>query len=156
MKLKLPLLAGFLLCLCLNINAQTTVSQQPLPLATYNENVNLPLTSSERQMLQEVYGDKLQAYVLSKPDRLKAIKHLLRNRISIVEMSTARYQKETKLLSEVPLFDYYVSDLKRDRVFNKSTFNPLKYNFDFYKRGSAMYKVDNTNYYIVIKAQHRN
>ena len=155
MKLKLPIIVGLLLCFAVsNVNAQATISKQPLPLANYSDNVNSPLTSIERQQLQEVYGDKLQTYVLSKPDRLKAIKNILRNRISIIQITNPRNQKETKLLSEVPLFDYYVSGLKRDNVFNKNTFNPLKYNFDFYKRGSAIYKVDNTNYFIIIKAQH--
>ncbi|VAW36026.1 hypothetical protein MNBD_GAMMA01-1060, partial [hydrothermal vent metagenome] len=40
--------------------------------------------------------------------------------------------------------------------FNKNTFNPLKYTFDFYSRGGYMYKVDNTNYFIIIKSQYLN
>ena len=156
MKLKLPIVLGFILCLFVfNTNAQTKVSKQPLPLVNYDNNINMPLTSVERQQLEEVYGDKLQDFILSKPERLKAIKNILRNRVSVVEIANPKNQKETKLLSEVPLFDYYVSNLKRDSSFNKNDFNPLKYNFDFYKRGASMYQVDNTNYFIVIKSQHQ-
>lgn len=156
MKLKLPIVLGFVLCLFVfNTNAQSKVSKQPLSHVNYTANVNSPLTSVERQQLEEVYGDKLQDYVLSKPERLKAIKNILRNRISVVVIANPKNQKETKLLSEVPLFDYYVSNLKRDIPFNKNTFNPLKYNFDFYKKGASMYQVDNTNYFIVIKSQHQ-
>lgn len=156
MNLKLPIMLGFVLCLFVfSTNAQSKVSKQSLPLVNYNTNVNSPLSSVERQQLEEVYGNKLQEYVLSKPERLKAIKNILRNRVSIVEIANPKNQKETKLLSEVSLFDYYVSNLKRDISFNKNTFNPLKYNFDFYKKGASMYQVDNTNYFIVIKSQHQ-
>ena len=156
MKLKLPLVLGFVLCLFVfNTNAQIKTTKQSLPLVNYNTNVNSPLTLVERQQLEEVYGDKLHEHVLSKPERLKAIKNIFRNRISVVEIANPNNQKETKLLSEVPLFDYYVSNLKRDVTFNKNNFNPFKYNFDFYSRGTSMYQVDNTNYFIVIKSQHQ-
>lgn len=156
MNWKLPLVIAVLLCAhTTTTHSQTQANQPTLPLVTYNDNVNATLTTSERQQLEEVYGDKLNAYVLSKPSRLKAIKDILRNRIEIIEISKKSDQKPCTLLSEVPLFDYYVPDLKRDVVFNKSTFNPLKYNFNFYSRGSHMYRVDNTNYFILIKSQHQ-
>ena len=86
---------------------------------------------------------------------LKAIKNILRNRVEILEFNRPQDQKECTLLSEVSLFNQYVPELKRDVVFNKNNFNPLKYNFSFYARGASMYKVDNTNYYILIKPQHQ-
>ena len=157
MKLKIPHYVALLIfLLALNVNAQDQNNQQPLPLVNYNQNVEAPLKMAERQLLEEVYGDKLQEYVLSKPQRLKAIKDILRNRVEIKEISNPRDQKDCELLSEVSLFDYYVQDLKRDAVFNKNSFNPLKYNFEFYSRGTHMYRVDNTNYFIVIKSQHHN
>jgi len=156
MKLKIPHLVALVFCLlATSLIAQTNNQRQPLPLVTYNQNVDAPLTQIEKNQLQDVYGDKLQAYVLSQPQRLKAIKNILRNRVEVVEISNPRDQKDCKLLSEVTLFNYYVNDLKRDQLFNKSNFNPLKYNFDFYSRGSHMYRVDNTNYFIIIKSQHQ-
>lgn len=155
MKLKIPRNVALLIfILALNVNAQDQNNRQPLPLAHFNENVKAPLSMAERQQLEEVYGDKLQAYVLSKPQRLKAIKNILRNRVQIKQFSNPQDQKDCTLLSELTLFNYYVKDLKRDLVFNASTFNPLKYNFEFYSRGAQMYRVDNTNYYIIIKSQH--
>lgn len=155
MKLKIPQYVALLfILLALNVNAQDQINLQPLPLAHFNENVNAPLSMAERQQLEEVYGDKLQTYILSKPQRLKAVKNILRNRVEIKEFTNPRDYKDCTLLSEVSLFDYYVQDLKRDLVFNKNSFNPLKYNFEFYSRGAHMYRVDNTNYFIIIKSQH--
>lgn len=141
--------------LSLNGIAQTNDQRQPLAIVEYNENVNAPLSANEKLQLTAVYGDKLQEYILSKPQRLMAIKNILRNRIEIIELADRKDQKECTLLSEVSLFNYYVPELKRDIVFNKNTFNPLKYNFSFYSRGSHMYRVDNTNYFILIKSQHK-
>ena len=156
MKRLLPIIA---LAICslvsLNTNAQSSKQRQPLPLVKYNSNVNNPLSSSEMTMLREVYGDALEKDILSKPQRLKDIKNILRNRVEIVEISNPSNQKKCTLLSEVPLFDVYVKTLKRDTFFNKSTFNPLKYYFKFYSRGTHLYRVDNTNYFIIIKSQHQ-
>ena len=155
MKLNAPLFVALMFCLLsLNGNAQTNGQKQPLALVEYDENVNAPLTAGEKLQLKEVYGDKLQEYILSKPHRLKAIKNIFRNRVEIIELSDPKDQKDCELLSEVSLFNYYVKDLKRELVFNKNTFNPFKYNFNFYSRGSHMYRVDNTNYFILIKSQH--
>ncbi|MBT8272852.1 MAG: hypothetical protein KJO77_03530 [Bacteroidia bacterium] len=155
MKLKIPRYVALLIfLLALNVNAQDQNNKQPLPLVNYNQNVDAPLKMAERQKLEEVYGDKLHQYVLSKPQRLKSIKNILRNRVEIREISNPQDQKDCELLSEVSLFDYYVPNLKRDAVFNANNFNPLKYNFEFYSRGAHMYRVDNTNYFIIIKSQH--
>ena len=157
MKLNRPLLVAIaFFALIFSVNAQSNNQSQPLPVIQYKANVDSPLTSIERRQLEEVYGNKLNSYILSKPQRLKAIKNILRNRIEIVEFSDPRDQKESQLLSEVSLFNYYVPELKRDLVFNKNTFNPLKYNFSFYSRGASMYRVDNTNYFILIKPQHQH
>lgn len=156
MKLNRPLLvAAAYFALIFSLNAQSNNQNQPLPIVQYKANVDAPLSSFERQQLEEVYGDKLNTYVLSHPQRLKAIKNILRNRVEILEFNRPQDQKECTLLSEVSLFNQYVPELKRDVVFNKNNFNPLKYNFSFYARGASMYKVDNTNYYILIKPQHQ-
>lgn len=130
-------------------------SERPLKVVHYNDNVDLPLSVKERKQLEEVYGDKLNDYVLSKPQRLKDVKNLLRNRIEYKRMPNPQDQKPCPLLSEVPLFNNYVSELKRDLVFNPETFNPLKYQFNFYARGIYLYRVDNTDYFIIINSQHQ-
>lgn len=156
MKSKSPLLVVFLLCFWVfSTQAQEKYPRQSLPLAKYNENVNTPLTAKEKEMLLDVYGDKLQEYVLSKPQRLKDIKNILRNRVEIIEIPDAKNHKECELLSSISLFNNYNPSLKRDFNFNTKTFNPLKYNFKFYAAEGALYKVDNTNYFISIKPQYQ-
>jgi len=91
--------------------------------------------------------------VLDNPQRLKSIKNILRNRVQILNIID--YPKDYELLSQVPLFDKYNSSLKRE-TFNKSEFNPLRYNFDFYAKQTQVFRVDNTDYYIVIKPQYQN
>lgn len=158
MKKTITLFAMLFCVTTVTILAQNQQIQNKTPLkrVSYSSNVDAPLSAKEQMQLEEVYGDKLNEYVLSKPQRLKDIKHLLRNRIEYKRIPNPHDQKPCPLLSEIPLFNNYVPDLKSDPVFNPQTFNPLKYQFNFYARGTYMYRVDNTDYFIIIKSQHQN
>ncbi|WP_298897587.1 hypothetical protein [uncultured Psychroserpens sp.] len=154
-KLLFPLM---LLCALLTtptMFSQSTNTSRKQKTVNYNSNVNNPLTNSELALINEVYGNKANANVLSKPQRLKDIKNILRNRVEIKNIPNQSDQKPCTLLSEVPLMDYYVDNLQRDTNFNPQNFNPLKYLFNFNSYGSHMYRVDNTNYFIIIKSQHK-
>ena len=142
---------------CFTINgviAQSKNYKQPLAVITYNKNVNAPLTIIELNQLKEVYGDKLQQYVLNIPQRVNDIKNILRNRVKIITITNPKKQKGYKLLSQVSLFKAYNKNLTRE-VFSAQNFNPLKYNFNFFSRGILMYSVDNTDYFVIIKSQHQ-
>lgn len=156
MKINLQLvLIGFASIMAFqSVHSQSKIQKQPLPIVKYNDNVNAPLTSSELAQLREVYGEYLQKQVLDRAQRVKDIKNILRNRVEIKQFNSGDI-KPCPLLSEVPLFDYYVDTLTRDTNFNPKGFNPLKYKFNFYGTGASLYKVDNTNYYIIIKSQHQ-
>ncbi|RAJ11801.1 hypothetical protein [Olleya aquimaris] len=153
MKLRLlfPLLFGFVM-FTQQGTAQTKKKLQT-QLVKYDKNVDAPLTAKELAMLKEVYQDKLQKYVLSNKQRVKDFKHLLRNRIVITEIPNMTDDSKYTLLSKVKLFNNYNPNLTRDETFNSSTFNPLKYNLGFFTSGSSIFKIDNTNYYIIIKPQ---
>lgn len=140
---------------CNNMLSQSKNNQYPLPVIVYNENVKASLTASEKAKIQEVYGDEAESLIFSRPNRLMSIKNILRNRVVYQLVSPGQTLKECPLLSSVALFDYYVPNLTRDNVFDTDTFNPLKYSFSFNSTGAFMYKVDNTNYYIIIKSQHQ-
>jgi len=156
MKIKFRILIVLVICaLTTNTAFSQSKSLQPnIPLVKYNANVKSPLTSVELRFIEEAYGDKAETYVLSNSQRVKDIKNLLRNRVVITEIPNVRDQKKAPLLSQVPLFDFYVKDLKRDTTFNPKTFNPLKYLFNVHGLQGEMYRVDNTNYFILIKSQH--
>ncbi len=144
-----------LLIMPLSVAGQQSKQKNPLPLAKYNDNVNMPLTINEREQINEVYGEYADKYVFSDPHRLKSIKHILRNRVEIKLITNETNKKTCTKLSEVSVFNGFVSDLERDKTFNPDNFNPLKYNFEFHSRAAAMYQVDNTNYYFIIKSQYQ-
>ena len=115
----------------------------------YPSNVDLPFSKSELKKLEEAYGQNLNDQILDRPIRVKDIKDILRNRVDI-------YQENIKdvstipLLSNIPTFDIYNHKLNRP-VFNRNNFNPLLYNFNFFLKTKQIYRVDNTNFLVVIK-----
>lgn len=143
----------FLFCIAGIANAQSVSNYSGSKTVVFDSNVILPLNSLEKKMLTEVYGETLQKNVLDNSPRLKSLKNILRNRVEII--SLPNYHKDYKLLSQVPLFNKYNSSLKREK-FKKAEFNSLKYNFDFYAKQAQVFRVDNTDYYIIIKSQHQN
>lgn len=143
-----------LLCVSLQLNAQEEKLAKVVQI-TYNENVNLPLTTQEMAMITEVYGEHTQQYVLDNPQQLKSIKNILRNRVEVYQENTKDLSDLVKL-SEVPLYDAFNDQLQRDVSFNPNGFNALKYDFNFYSRDiTKRFRVDNTNYVIVIYSQYQ-
>ena len=143
-----------LFSISLLINAQENNLSEVTPI-TYKDNIKAPLNSGELLMITEVYGDFVQQYVLDKPEKLKSVKNILRNRVRIYEENIKDLSGFNKL-SQVALFDVFNNNLKRDIIFNPNTFNPLKYDFNYNSRDkSKRYRVDNTNYVIVIYSQYQ-
>ena len=117
------------------------------------KNIELPFTNLEIQKLEYVYGDKLKKYVLDKPSIVNDIKHIFRNRIFIGRKSLTPRVKYP-LLSSVNLFNIYNKNLIRP-PFDKETFNPFIYNFNFGSKSELIYRVDNSDYIIIIKSKFR-
>ena len=122
------------------------------PIVSFKNNVNLPLSNEEKELIREVY-QKEYNLITENLERLRFIKNLVRNRVEVRVLND--FPKQVKLLSEVPLFNKYNAELRRKR-FDKDDFNPLSYNFDFYSKTTQIYRVDNTNYYIIIKSQYQD
>ena len=105
-------------------------------------------------MINEVYDEYAQQFILDNPNKLKSIKNILRNRVKIYE-EKVKDLSSLKKLSQVSLFKTFNDKLERDIVFNPNTFNPLKYDFNYNSREKTKrYRVDNTNYLIVIRSQY--
>jgi hypothetical protein len=102
--------------------------------------------------IQEVYGNMTEQILQSNPDRIKLLNDLLENRIKIIESPAVSEDKYIKL-STVTLLNKYNPSLSRDAVFDTLNFNPLKYNFNFFSKTASVYRVDNTNYLIIIEPQ---
>ena len=130
-------------------------NQGPQPIS-FNSNTKASLSNDELAKLKEVYGAALKTEILDRPTRILTIKEILRNRVILREITDPNKQKPCPKLSEISLFDAFVPTLKKDAVFNPYSFNPLKYDFKYHKPGFQLIRVDNTNYFIIIKPQHYN
>ncbi len=155
MKSKLFLSLAFILSL---LTVNTTYSQQnhkqkSLTHVVYNDNVNAPLSNTELQFINDVYGDNSDD-ILNNSNRLKDVKNILRNRVEIMYLPGKDLSSFVNL-STVPLFNSYNKSLTRDAFFNEATFNPLKYQFNFHSRDeNKTFRFDNSQYLIIIKSQH--
>jgi hypothetical protein len=119
----------------------------------YPENCNLPFSDSELKMLQYVYAENLKNHVLDKPAISIHIKHIFRNRIFIGKKSS-NSQVKYPLLSSVDLFNIHNKNLIR-HPFDKEKFNPFIYNFNFGSKSELIYRVDNSDYIIIIKSRYK-
>ncbi|WP_197429540.1 hypothetical protein [Myroides odoratus] len=99
--------------------------------------------------ITEVYRDNMK---LLSATRVNALTSLLNERVEIREEAYSRDEKH-QLLSTVPLFNKYNTALTRDVTFDLNTFNVLKYNLAFFENRYALYRVDNTNFVIIIHQQ---
>jgi len=115
-------------------------------------NINNTIAQQVNSKIQEVYGDITQQIVQNEPERIIALNDLLDNRIKIVVSPVVGEDKYTKL-SSVELLNKYNPNLKRDEGFDPNNFNALKYNMNFFNSQALVYRVDNTDYIIVIKPQ---
>lgn len=147
-------LSVFYFCSTINSYSQSekTVSKEGV---VYKPNVYEPLTDKEFTMIKEVYGDHTEEIVLKNPEFLNDLKSLLRNRIEIIQISEPSKQKGCKLLSEIALNNQYNPDLKRSIFKDVDSFNPLLYSLDFFEKGSYLYRIDDTNSFIMLTSQYR-
>lgn len=120
-------------------------------IVDYPDNIRLPFTNLEIQKLKYIYGDQLKKYVLDKPSRVKDIKHILRNRV-VIQNEDVKDISNYPLLSTISVFDVFNNSIQFP-LFDKENFNPLIYNFNFNSKTRLIYRVDNTNYLIVIKSK---
>ena len=131
------------------LTAQNNIKTQTDWITHYPDNINLPFTNSELAKLKMAYGDELENQILDRPVRVKDIKDILRNRV-IIFQENIKVLSKIPLLSQVPIFNIYNNKFSRP-VFNGNDFNPLLYNFNFFSKTKQIYRVDNTNFLIVIK-----
>lgn len=115
-------------------------------------NLNKVFSQEINPKIQEVYGTKLQELVINEPEHLARLNDLLENRIKVIVSDVSPVEKYLKL-SQVALLNKYNSSLTRDVVFNPADFNPLKYDLVFFPKEPMVYRVDGTNYLIVINPQ---
>ncbi len=108
------------------------------------------------QKIIEVYGSSYTEEVVNHPERREFLTNLLTKRISVEKTGKDLSKHNYTKLSEVELYNRYNPNITRDAVFNPETFNPLKYQLNFYsfKDEREYYLIDGTDYVIVIEPQN--
>jgi len=103
--------------------------------------------------INEVYGDQAQKLIFSNQRRYQTLRKLITERMQIVRQAELRGKKYPKI-TEKGMLDMYNKNIKHDGFFNKNTFNPLKYNLEFFDiQGLRAYRIDNTEYLLIIQPQ---
>ena len=103
------------------------------------------------QLLGQVYLEKAQD--IKQTVRYEDYTELLSHRMAIVQIPEG---KIGSLLStnDLPLNIEYNSELTYDKDFNLSTFNPFKYDMNFFPNTpSVSYRIGNSNYIVIILAK---
>lgn len=109
-------------------------------------------TLSERAIqhrINEVFANEAESLVFDNSHRLNSILYFFRHRFFILERKQVANEKLVKL-SQIPLFNKYNDGLQRQAVFNPYNFNPLKYQLDIFSSQKKMYRVDHSDYIIII------
>lgn len=110
-----------------------------------------PDQSKFENFILEAYGNRADELVFDRPSRLKTLKNLFENSFIFVEngpgIEVPDYFPE---LSSISLVTRYNSSVTAG-TFNPLTFNPFKYDFNFYSKERQFFHVDGTNYFIIIE-----
>jgi len=108
--------------------------------------------------INQVYINSGEDFIKPDSRRYVYFKELFLNRIRFVKSDGKKLSLDSSLnkLSSVGLYNTYNKGLMRDMSFDPTSFNPFKYNLDFYSAEKLIYWVDNSDYLLVITPQERN
>lgn len=99
----------------------------------------------EQQFIEEVFGTN----IAKDSQHYKNLLILLRERVEFKNQSFEKIEKYQKL-SSIQLFNKYNESLERDLEFDFKTFNVLKYDLNFFSSHRKVYRIDNTDWLIII------
>ena len=137
----------FIYLLLFNFSGFSQERERKSWISSFPENVNLPLSSSEIDKIESAYDDKSYLNkIYSSKALMKEFKDILRNRVKIE-------QENIKDISYAPLLSsikFHGNKKLLKRKFDLKFFNPLLYDFDFFSKKKKIYRVDGTNYLIII------
>jgi hypothetical protein len=101
--------------------------------------------------IAEVYGNSLSQILAHDNQRLTVLNQLLKERIQIVDQDSASAKEKFPALYAQPIFNKYVPSLTVDAAYNAASFNPLKYDLDFFQWGDRGYWINGTNKVLFIQ-----
>lgn len=126
-------------------------------LSSLQAQVSKPDPANFDRFIAQVYTGSGADFISPDTRRYAYMKALYENRITFVKSDAEKLDLDNslKLLSEVPLYNLYNPAVTRDTGFDPQEFNPFKYQFDFYAATKLIYRIDGTEYLIVIQPQER-
>lgn len=136
----------FIIFISFNFSGFSQDSKRNSWITVYHDNVHFPLTDAEANKIESAYGKHYLNEIKSSKSLLKDLKDILRNRVSI-EIERNKDISKFPPLSSIKLNEKASSI---EKIFSVKNFNPLKYNFDFYSKIKQIYRVEGTNYIIII------
>lgn len=124
-------------------------------LWSFGQTTTTPLTPEEiANRIAYVHGND---FVLNNPTLVTALGKVMTDRIEYQTVLLDPVEKYT-LLSSMPLLSKVNPTIQGADFsnFNLNSFNPLVYNLDFFSDRTQVFRIDNTNYIMVIKPIIRN
>jgi len=99
--------------------------------------------------IYEAYADNFN-FFLNDDKRYPLIVDFFQNRLSFV--TSSKYEgKVFKNISDIDLDKKYNSNQQRDTSYDIQTFNPLKYKIEMFPQKTIVYKLGNSQYYMLIQ-----
>lgn len=99
--------------------------------------------------IKEAYADNFN-FFLNDNSRYTLLVDFFQNRLSFV--TSIKYEgKVFKNISDLELDTKYNSNQQRDLTYDIQTFNPLKYKIELFPQKTIVYKLGNTQYYMLIQ-----
>lgn len=102
------------------------------------------------QKIEEVYG---ASFMNDNPTLVQSFSKLLEERIKYVQTPEIENEKYPKI-SSLGLQNKNNQGLTVDTVFDESTFNPLKYGIQMFAPTKQVYRIDNTDFLMLIEPQN--
>lgn len=103
-------------------------------------------SSAVDQRITEVYGDYIQH--LSQQQLQNLVTDLQRTEVQQVPVSQG---ESYPLLSSLRVINKYRPELQKEAVFDPQHINPLKYAVDFTAHKDIMYRIDGTDYVLLVR-----
>ena len=125
--------------------------QEPNSLEKVDQMEYLKLNISKfDQYIAEVFQDETAYVHLNNSRHYNRLLDLIQNRIYV---SFLQYDSQEKYenTSTLPLLNSHNTALKYDTVFDKDTFNPFKYDLNFFSKYTKIYRIAQTNYVLTIR-----
>ena len=126
-----------------HVNAQ---NEGAAAIVNQSEFIKLNLANFDLYV-NEVFKDEM-SYIHQNDSRYyNRLRELMQNRMYITFFPYHETEKYENTLN-VPMYNN--SQLPYDYEFDLNTFNPFKYDFDFYPRLTKFYRIAHTNYALII------